>query len=338
MKHQFTNFHPKLNNSSILITGGTGSFGKHFVKKIIKNYKPKKLVIFSRDELKQYDMAEEISPKKYDFIRFFLGDVRDVERLNTAFKDIDFVIHAAALKQVESSEYNPYECIKTNIIGTQNVVSAALNNGVKKCLFLSTDKATNPINLYGATKLAAEKLFISANNIKGKQNSVFSVVRYGNVIGSRGSVVPIFLKCKDSKDKIVPITHKSMTRFLISLENGVNFVLSSLELMTGGEIFVPKISSVKIVDLAKIILPDHKVKYIGIRKSEKLNELLISKDESSQLMEAKDRFVINPDIFYFKKKFDKRLKLKKLSNQFEYSSDSKKYLLKLDEIKKILYL
>ena len=336
MKKLFNNFHPNLNNMSILVTGGTGSFGKHFVKKIISKYKPKRLVIFSRDEFKQYKMSLELNEKKNKFIRFFLGDVRDLERLKMAFKDIDIVVHAAALKQVESSEYNPYECIQTNIIGSQNVINASFENRVKKTIFISTDKATNPINLYGATKLAAEKLFIAANNIKGKINSIFSAVRYGNVIGSRGSVIPIFLKCKDSKKKVVPITHKDMTRFLISLDDGVNFVLSSLGVMRGGEIFVPKISSVKIEDFAKVILPKHKIKYIGIRKGEKLNELLISKDESDQLMESIDRYVINSSLPYFNRNLDKRLKPKKINKQFQYSSDLKDSLLKFDQIKKNL--
>ena len=333
MQKLFTNFHPNLNNKSILVTGGTGSFGKKFVEKIVKNYKPKRLVIFSRDELKQYVMSQKFSEKKYKFIRYFIGDIRDLERLNMAFKDIDIVVHAAALKQVESSEYNPYECIQTNILGSQNIISASFENNVAKTIFISTDKATNPINLYGATKLAAEKLFIAANNIKGKSKSIFSAVRYGNVIGSRGSVSPIFLKKKNQKNKVVPVTHKDMTRFLISLENGVNFVLSGLGVMSGGEIFVPKISSVKIIDLARFILPNHKIKYIGIRRGEKLDEILISKDESSQLMESKDRYVISPNLPYFKVKNDSRLKLKKINKQFQYSSDLKSSLLKLENIK-----
>jgi len=336
MKNLFTKYHPNLNNKSILITGGTGSFGNHFVKKIITNYKPKRLVIFSRDELKQYDMSNDINEKKNSFVRFFLGDLRDKDRLKTAFKDIDIVIHAAALKQVESSEYNPYECIKTNIIGSQNVITASFENGIKKVIFISTDKAANPINLYGATKLAAEKLFIAANNIKGKNETNFSVVRYGNVIGSRGSVIPFFINCKKQKKKFAPITHRDMTRFLISLDNGVNFVLSSLGLMNGGEIFVPKIPSVRIVDLAKLILPNHKIKIIGIRKGEKLDEVLISKDESSQLFESDDRYIIEPMLPFFKKKFDRRLNLKKVIKQFQYSSDLKPFLLEADQIQKNL--
>ena len=333
MKKLFTKFHPNLNNKSILITGGTGSFGKHFVQKIMSNFNPKRLVIFSRDELKQYDMSRELNEKKNKFIRFFLGDVRDKERLQMAFKGVDVVIHAAALKQVEAAEYNPYECIQTNIIGSQNVINASLYNNVKKVIFISTDKATNPINLYGATKLAAEKLFISANNIRGKNSSIFSVVRYGNVIGSRGSVFPIFLKFKNSKNKIVPITHKSMTRFIITLENGVNFVLSSLGLMNGGEIFVPKIPSLKIIDLAKAIVPNHKIKYIGIRGGEKLHELLLSEDESSQVMESKDRYIINSP--FMKNKNNPKLKLKKVLNSFAYSSELKDSLLNPKEVKKI---
>ena len=331
MKKLFTKFHPNLNNKSILITGGTGSFGRHFVKKIMSNFKPKRLVIFSRDELKQYDMSRELNEKKNSYIRFFLGDVRDKERLDMAFKDVDYVIHAAALKQVEAAEYNPYECIQTNITGSQNVINASLKNNVKKVIFISTDKATNPINLYGATKLAAEKLFVAANNIKGKNSTIFSVVRYGNVIGSRGSVIPIFLKCKNSKNKIVPITHKSMTRFIISLENGVNFVLSSLGLMNGGEIFVPKISSLRIIDLAKAIVPNHKIKYIGIRRGEKLHELLLSEDESNQVMEGKDRYIINSP--FVELKANSKIKYKKILTPFSYSSELKDSLLSLKDVK-----
>ena len=336
MKKLFTKFHLNLNNKSILITGGTGSFGKHFVKKVISQYQPKRLVIFSRDELKQYDMSNELDEKKNKYLRFFLGDLRDKDRLKVAFKEIDIVVHAAALKQVESSEYNPYECIKTNIIGSQNVITASLENNVKKVIFISTDKAANPINLYGATKLAAEKLFIAANNIKGKSITKFSVVRYGNVIGSRGSVIPVFIKCKQKKLKFAPITHKDMTRFLISLDNGVNFVLSSLGTMNGGEIFVPKIPSIKIVDLAKLILPNHKTKIVGIRKGEKLDEVLVSKDESNELFESSDRFVIDPPLPFFKKKLDKRLKLKKVKKQFQYSSNLNSYLLERKNIQKNL--
>ena len=336
MNKLFKSFHANLNNKSILITGGTGSFGKHFVKTIMKNFKPKRLVVFSRDELKQYDMSNEINEKKNPYIRFFLGDLRDKERLKVAFKGIDVVVHAAALKQVESSEYNPLECIKTNIIGSQNVITASLENSVKKAIFISTDKAANPINLYGATKLAAEKLFIAANNIKGKNITKFSVVRYGNVIGSRGSVIPFFINCKKQNSKFAPITHLDMTRFLISLDNGVNFVLSSLGVMNGGEIFVPKIPSVKIIDLAKLILPNHKIKIVGIRKGEKLDEVLVSKDESNQLFEAPDRFVIDPPLPFFKKKLDKRLKLKKVKKQFQYSSNLKSYLLDIKKIQKNL--
>ena len=325
-----------LNNKSILITGGTGSFGKAFASKILNKYKNiKKLIIFSRDELKQFELSNlDLFKKNSKIVRFFLGDVRDFDRIKMAFKDVDIVIHAAALKQVEASEYNPYECIKTNVIGSQNVVKAALECNLEKVIFISTDKATNPINLYGASKLAGEKLILAANNIRGKARTIFSVVRYGNVIGSRGSVVPIFLKCKESKSKFVPITHKDMTRFIITLNDGVNFVLSSLKIMNGGEIFVPKIPSVKIVDLAKIILPNHKIKFIGIRPGEKLHEVLISRDESETIYSMSDRYIVKPNLSFFKSKVNRMLNLKKIKNSFEFSSNLDSALIDIKTIRK----
>lgn len=317
MSEKFLNKKPNLNNKTILVTGGTGSFGNHIVKKIIKNYKPKKIIIFSRDELKQFDMSNELNaPKSY--LRFFLGDVRDQDRVEDALKGVDIVFHAAALKHVESSEYNPYECIKTNIIGTQNIIRASLKNNVNKVIFISTDKATNPLNLYGATKLAAEKLIIAANNIKGKSRTIFSAVRYGNVIGSRGSLIPILDKCLKNNIKSVPITDPKMSRFFITLDQGVNFVLSNLNYMQGGEIFIPKIPSVKIIDIAKVYAPNKKIKIIGIRPGEKLHEVLISEDESIYAVETKDRYIILPRFYNFNKT---KVKFKKIKKRFLYSSD-----------------
>ena len=325
-----------LNSKSILITGGTGSFGKAFATTILEKYRNiKRLVIFSRDELKQFEMSNlELFRKNSKKVRFFIGDVRDFERVKMALKNIDIVVHAAALKQVEASEYNPYECIKTNILGSQNIINASLECNLKKAIFISTDKATNPINLYGASKLAGEKLFLAANNIRGKSKTIFSVVRYGNVIGSRGSVIPIFLKCKEQKSRFIPVTHKDMTRFIIKLEDGVKFVLSSLDIMNGGEIFVPKIPSVKIVDLAKIILPSSKIKFIGIRPGEKLHEVLISRDESDSIYSMSDRYIVKPNLSYFKSKINKKLKIKKLDSNFEFSSNLKGALLNINAIKK----
>ena len=277
------------NNKNILITGATGSFGKKFIKKIQSIYKPKKIIVYSRDELKQFDMQQIY---KQNNMRFFIGDVRDSERLKLAMQNVDYVIHTAALKQVPAAEYNPMECIKTNIHGAQNVIDAAITNKVKKVIALSTDKAANPINLYGATKLVSDKLFIAANNIVGKANTRFSVVRYGNVVGSRGSVVPYFKRLIDEKSKFIPITHPDMTRFWITLDQGVQFVINSILLMQGGEIFVPKIPSVKIVDLAKSMAPNIRQKIIGIRPGEKIHEIMCPKDDDHLTYEFKKYFIM----------------------------------------------
>ncbi len=276
---------------TILITGGTGSFGKKFVETVLERYSPKKIIVFSRDELKQYEMAQEFSQ---DFIKYMIGDVRDLERPKMVMRGVDFVVHAAALKQVPIAEYNPMECIKTNIHGAENVINAAMERGVKKVIALSTDKAANPISLYGATKLASDKLFISANNLTS--DTRFSVVRYGNVIGSRGSVVPFFIKKIKEGAKRLPITDERMTRFLITLQEGVEFVLKSFQRMKGGEIFVPKIPSMKIVDLAKALAPDIPIEIVGIRAGEKLHEVMCPADESHLTIEFKDHFVIEPTI------------------------------------------
>lgn len=311
------------NNKNILITGGTGSFGKKFTQILLQNYKPQRIVIYSRDELKQFEMAQEFTEP---CMRYFIGDVRDKQRLDKAMVDVDFVIHAAALKHVSIAEYNPMECIKTNINGAQNVIDSALECGVKKVIALSTDKAANPINLYGATKLASDKLFIAANNVKGKKDTIYSVVRYGNVVGSRGSVVPIFKNLIANNATSLPITHTQMTRFWISLENGVNFVLKNFVRMQGGEIFVPKIPSMKITDLALALAPNLPHNIIGIRPGEKIHETMITKDDSHVCLEFDDHFVIEPSIVFLKRpnyainplnEKGTRVKL-----GFKYSSDS----------------
>ncbi len=281
-----------LNDKSVLVTGGTGSFGKHFLRTVIAQYKPKRLIVFSRDELKQSEMAQDFPHEKYPFIRYFIGDVRDRDRLELALRDVDYVIHAAAMKQVPTAEYNPFECIRTNVFGAENVVSAALNRGVKRVVALSTDKAANPVNLYGASKLAADKIFVAANNLAGADGTRFSVVRYGNVFGSRGSVVPFFKKLAAEGAQSLPITDPRMTRFWITLTQGVNFVLSSMEMMRGGEIFVPKIPSTTIPQLANLVSPDLKQHVVGIRPGEKLHETMIPADDSYATLELEDRYVI----------------------------------------------
>lgn len=281
------------NGKNILITGGTGSFGKKYVDILLKNYCPNKLIIFSRDELKQYEMAQHFNAS---CMRYFIGDIRDGSRLKEAMRDVDYVIHAAALKHVPIAEYNPMECIKTNIHGAQNVIEAALANEVDKVIALSTDKAANPTNLYGATKLASDKLFVAANNMVGKKKTRFSVVRYGNVICSRGSVIPFFQQLIASGAKELPITDPKMTRFLITLEAGVNFVLKNFERMYGGEIFVPKIPSMKITDLALALAPHLPHKIIGIRPGEKLHEVMCPADDSHLTLAFPDHYVIKPSI------------------------------------------
>jgi len=279
------------NNKNILITGGTGSFGKKYTDIILENYKPNKIIIFSRDELKQYEMGQTYNAP---CMRYFIGDVRDEDRVNEAMDGVDFVIHAAALKHVPVAEYNPMECIKTNITGAENVIKAAIKNNVEKVIALSTDKASGPINLYGATKLASDKLFVAANNIVGHRKTRFAVVRYGNVVGSRGSVVPFFKKLMGDGEKELPITDPAMTRFLITLEDGVKFVLNNFKRMHGGEIFIPKIPSMKMTDLAKALAPNLPHKIIGIRPGEKMHEVMIT--ENDTVVEFDDYYVITPTI------------------------------------------
>lgn len=276
---------------SIFISGGTGSFGRAFVKRLLSDYRPKRVVVFSRDELKQYEMSQEFDAP---CMRYFLGDVRDEQRLQQAMRGIDLVVHAAALKQVPAAEYNPTECIRTNVNGAENIIAAALQNGVKKVIALSTDKAASPINLYGATKLLSDKLFVAANNIAGSRDTSFAVVRYGNVVGSRGSVLPLFRKLIAKGAEDLPITDARMTRFWITLDEGVDFVMRSFERMQGGELFVPKIPSARIVDLATALAPELPQRQVGIRPGEKLHEMMISRDDSPHTLEFARHYVITP--------------------------------------------
>jgi len=326
-----------LNNASILITGGTGSFGHAMTNYLCKKYKLKRLVIFSRDELKQYKMQQKFPIKKYPFMRFFIGDVRDEKRLNRAFSDIDIVIHAAALKQVPTAEYNPFEVINTNILGAQNVIESALNTKVKKVIALSTDKASSPINLYGATKLCSDKLFVVANNYSGKKKISFSVVRYGNVMGSRGSVIPLFLE--QSEKKKLKITDTQMTRFNITLEESVKLVIWAIQNSFGSEIIVPKISSYKILDVAKSICPKCKLETIGIRPGEKLHEEMISFEESRNVISLKKHYIIlQPNNQKQAKHYYKNFNGKKIKNQFSYNSNQKNNFLTNEKIKKLINL
>jgi UDP-N-acetylglucosamine 4,6-dehydratase len=328
-----------LNGKSILITGGTGSFGHRYVSTLLDRYDLKRLVIYSRDELKQYDMELKFKQDKNynsDIMRFFIGDVRDGDRLKEAMRDIDVVIHAAALKQVPAAEYNPMECIKTNIHGAENVIQSALANNVDRVIALSTDKAANPINLYGATKLASDKLFVAANNMSGGRTK-FSVVRYGNVVGSRGSVVPFFNKTINEGGSYLPVTHKEMTRFWITLQEGVNFVLKNMERMQGGEIFVPKIPSVRITDLANAMSKDLPIKIVGIRPGEKLHEIMCPADDSHLTIEFEDHYVIMPSISFFTRKNDFTSNSigevgKVVEQGMEYNSGTNPNFLTLDEI------
>ena len=320
------------NNKTILITGGTGSFGNEFVSHLLKNYKFKKIIVFSRDELKQYNMQKKF--EKFSNLRFFIGDVRDLSRLKLAFQGVDYVVHAAALKHVPIAEYNPLECIKTNIYGSSNIVTAALEAKVKKVIALSTDKAVNPINLYGATKLCAEKVFITANALTGNKTH-FSVVRYGNVLNSRGSIIPLIMKYKKERKQNFPLTHEKMTRFFISLESSVKFVIQSIKNMDKGEIFIPKMPSLYIKDLIQILDSQINIKIIGIRPGEKIDELLISKDESAQAVEYKNGYIIYPNNSFVKSKLLRKIKKKKLIN-FEYNSKNNKDFLPKNKINKIL--
>ena len=323
------------NNKSILITGGTGSFGKQYIKTLLEQYKPKRLIVYSRDELKQFEMEQTFNDK---CMRYFIGDVRDLERLQQAMHGVDFVIHAAALKQVPAAEYNPTECLKTNVHGAENIIRAAIDNNVDKVIALSTDKAANPINLYGASKLASDKLFVAANNMTGGRKTTFSAVRYGNVVGSRGSVVPFFNQLIQSGSNNLPITHADMTRFWITLQQGVDFVLKNFARMQGGEIFVPKIPSVRITDLATAMAPDLEQKIIGIRPGEKLHEIMCPADDSHLTLEFDDHFVIRPTIVFYHVDHNYATncigeKGEPVEQGFAYDSGANPHFLSIDEVK-----
>ncbi|MCM3389091.1 UDP-N-acetylglucosamine 4,6-dehydratase (inverting) [Ureibacillus chungkukjangi] len=317
-----------LENKTILVTGGTGSFGKKFIKKALEQ-NVKKIIIFSRDELKQYEMKQEFDDNR---LRFFIGDVRDKDRLIRAFDGVDYVIHAAAMKHVDACEYNPFEAVKTNIHGAQNIVEAAIDRGVEKVIALSTDKACSPVNLYGATKLASDKLFVAANAYVGDKKTSFSVVRYGNVVGSRGSVVPFFNKIKHTG--VLTVTDERMTRFWITLDHGVQFVIDNLARMHGGEIFVPKIPSMKVMDLAKAIGPECEIEIIGIRPGEKLHEAMIMEDDARHTVEFEDYYVIQPEFPWWSKSFAEGGK--ELTDGFAYTSDANSEWLTIDELRELV--
>ncbi len=322
------------NGKTILVTGGTGSFGKKFIATVLSRYQPARLIVYSRDELKQFEMQQRFN---HPCMRYFIGDVRDAERLDMALRDVDFVVHAAALKQVPAAEYNPMECIKTNVGGAENVIKAALNNGVQKVIALSTDKAANPINLYGATKLCSDKLFVAANNMAGKNPTIFSVVRYGNVVGSRGSVVPFFDNLIKSGADTLPITHPEMTRFWLTLQQGVDFVLSNFQRMRGGELFVPKIPSVRITDLAAAMAPALKQEIIGIRPGEKLHEVMCPADDSFHTYEFNDYYVIAPSISFTSRNNDFSINAlgetaTLVASSFEYNSLNNQHFLSIAEL------
>lgn len=325
------------NDKSILITGGTGSFGQSITHTLIERYNPRRIIIFSRDELKQYEMNQRFNQK---CMRYFIGDVRDSDRLNQAMRDVDYVIHAAALKQVPAAEYNPMECIKTNVYGAENVIKAAINQKVLKVIALSTDKAANPINLYGASKLASDKLFVAGNNMVGTAETRFSVVRYGNVVGSRGSVVPLFKQLIADGADYIPITHKDMTRFWITLQQGVDFVLKNFVRMQGGEIFIPKLPSVRIVDLAEAYGPDTPIKIIGIRPGEKLNEIMCPSDDSHLTIEFDTHYVIRPTIKFYRAKSNFTINNegeegRPVKQGFEYNSGTNNHFLSVEEIREL---
>ena len=327
---------PRLNGSVVLVTGGTGSFGQKFAEVVLNQYNVRKLVIFSRDEAKQFDMRND--PRfetHHKRMRFFIGDVRDVERLEMAFRDVDYVVHAAALKHIPTAEYNPFECIRTNVHGAENVVTASIRSEVKQVIALSTDKAANPINLYGASKLASDKIFIAAKNLVGSVGRPkFAVVRYGNVIGSRGSIVPFFRQKILEGSKSLPITDPRMTRFWITLEQGVGFVLSCLSAMQGGEIFVPKSPSMKVVDLAATLAPDLQIHIIGIRPGEKLHEVMITEDEARATIELPNQFVIRPEFDGANRIYDTDQRA--VSEHFRYASDSNSEWLSIQDMRHMI--
>src|SRR5215475_3429936 len=327
----------RLDNASVLVTGGTGSFGQTFIRTLLTRTNPSRLIVFSRDELKQYEMrANGLSHDAFPAIRYFLGDVRDRDRLDMAMRDVDVVVHAAALKQVPTAEYNPFECIHTNVIGAENIVQAAIRNRVQRVIALSTDKAANPINLYGASKLASDKIFVAANNLSGSPDILFAVVRYGNVIGSRGSVVPLFRDLIAKGTDALPITDERMTRFWITLAQGVQFVLSCLGLTRGGEIFVPKIPSMRMVDLAKAMAPQLPHKVVGIRPGEKLHEVMVTEDDSRSTVELDDRYVIEPTFHWWKRRSFAEDGAVRVADGFRYASDTNKQWLDIEGLNRML--
>ncbi len=311
----------QFDNKSVVVTGGTGSFGRRFIKNLLARSKVRRVVIYSRDEFKQYEMQQEFR-ESASTLRFFIGDVRDAQRLSLATRETDIIVHSAALKHVPAAEYNPFECIRTNIIGAENVVHAALNNGVDKVLALSTDKAANPINLYGATKLASDKIFVAANNLSGSIGTRFSVVRYGNVVGSRGSVIPFFRQLIAGGTDHLPITDERMTRFWITLQQGVDFVASAMAMMRGGEIFVPKIPSMRMTDLAACMAPELPLREIGIRPGEKLHEVMVTDDDSRMTLELPDRYIIEPAFSFWQRETYLKSGAKAVKEGFRYASDT----------------
>lgn len=325
------------NGAAILVTGGTGSFGKTFVRMLFERYTPERVVVLSRDEMKHDDMQRLFPAKEYPAIRFFLGDVRDADRLTMAMADIDYVVHAAAQKIVPLAEYNSFECVHTNILGMENVVRAALRSKVKKVIALSTDKAASPINLYGATKLAADKICVAANHLRGKSGPTFSVVRYGNVLNSRGSVVPLFKRLlQENPDIRLPITDDRMTRFWITLPQAADFVLSCFDVMRGGEIFVPKIPSMKLLDLVEALSPGQETEVVGIRPGEKLHEAMITVDEARHTVEFDDRYVIEPNIALYDRRSFLEDNAKQVPEDFSYTSDRNDDWLSVDTLRKML--
>ncbi|MBX3456298.1 UDP-N-acetylglucosamine 4,6-dehydratase (inverting) [Ferrovibrio sp.] len=325
-----------LNGKALLVTGGTGSFGQRFVSTVLARFKPRRLVVFSRDELKQYEMAQQFSQSEFPCLRYFIGDVRDESRLARAMHGVEYVVHAAAMKHVTAAEYNPFECIRTNVMGAENVVNAAMRAGVRRVIALSTDKAVNPINLYGASKLASDKIFVAANNLSGADGTRYSVVRYGNVLGSRGSVIPYFRKLLADGTDHLPITDPRMTRFWITLGEGVDFVLSHLDDMLGGEVFVPKVRSMKITDLAQAMAPDLPLKVVGIRPGEKLHEMLISRDDARLTWESQDSYLIEPMLNHFTREAFADSRFKRVAEDFEFSSDANADWLGIAELRSIL--
>jgi UDP-N-acetylglucosamine 4,6-dehydratase len=328
-----------VSDGTLLVTGGTGSFGRAFVRRLLSTHVPRRLIVFSRDEQKQEAMAQELRaefPQAFDRLRFFIGDVRDLGRLELAMRGVDIVVHAAALKIVPTAEYNPFECILTNVHGAENVVKAALRCNVKKVLALSTDKAANPINLYGASKLAADKIMVAANNLSGDLGTSFSIVRYGNVIGSRGSVVPLFARLIREGASELPITDERMTRFWIALDQGVSFVLSCLALMKGGEIFVPKIPSMRIVDVARALAPSLSHRAVGIRPGEKLHEVMITEDDARATLELDDRYVICPPLLSWTSSHLSNFGARPVAEGFRYSSDRNEEWLNADGLTQIV--